>query len=285
MFIFIFLWAIAANWIAYRKGFYRLPLENKKAVLSLSHLQLFACFAIYLILALFLAPLIARYLLKILYGTTDLTTIPIIVLTGLQLAIMVAIFSLLQIFMFSSDPILVRKIWKNSALEYSRPIEFDFGLGILTWILSFPIVTIMSEVIDFLLKLLFGYTYLEQTAVKFVKQAVGSPLSLIFALLSVLVMAPLIEEFLFRGVLQTYLKKRLGPRIAILLSALFFAFFHFSLSQGLGNISLLLSLFLLGGYLGFLYQRQGSLWAPIGLHMSFNLVSALRILFFPETAT
>ncbi|NGX27559.1 MAG: hypothetical protein K940chlam6_01497 [Chlamydiae bacterium] len=284
MLIFIIIWAVAINWLAFQKGFYQLPKDLKKAELTVSHFQLLASFALYLILALLIAPLFAKFLLFSLHKINpELFGLPIALLTGIQCSAMIIVFCLLQSFLYRQDSILYRRIWKNTDHNPSHPIEFDLGLGALTWFLSFPIVTILSELIDKLLKSL-GLSFFEQTAVKFVKAAMGSPISIVFALLSVLVLAPLIEEFLFRGLLQTYFKKRLGARAAILLSAFFFSLFHFSPSQGFGNVSLILSLFLLGGYLGFLYERQGSLWAPIGLHMTFNTVSALRIVFFPEAS-
>jgi len=282
---FLLIWAIAANWIAIKKGFYKLPSAQKSAPLSVSLFQLLASFGIYLLLALVFAPLFARFVLGFIRKLQpDLFSLPSPVITGIYMGTMLIVLLLLQLFLYSQNSILYKKIWKNREHSPSRSIEFDWGLGISAWALSFPIVSILSDGIDKLLQKLVGYNHLEQTAVKFVKAAMSNPFSLVFVLVSTTVLAPLIEEFLFRGVLQTYLKKRLGAISAILLSAALFALFHFSPSQGWGNLSLLVSLFLLGGYLGFLYERQASLWAPIGLHMTFNVISALRIVFFPETS-
>ena len=60
-----------------------------------------------------------------------------------------------------------------------------------------------------------------------------------------------------------------------------FALFHFSSLQGVGNVSLILTLLVFGGFLGFIYERQSSLFASIGLHMTFNVASTLRILISP----
>jgi membrane protease YdiL (CAAX protease family) len=98
------------------------------------------------------------------------------------------------------------------------------------------------------------------------------------SVVSVVIFAPIIEEFLFRGCLQNYLKLHFGTKAAIQLSALCFALFHLTPSQGIGNFSLAVSLFLLGLFLGFLYEKQNSLFASVGLHMTFNTVSALRII-------
>lgn len=283
MFLFLLIWALGANWIAYRKQFYFFPTDNKKETPFITLLQLGIGFGIYLIIALLIAPLIVNFLSQAISNQLNLQS-SVLLVTGVQVFSLITLFCLLQLFFFYQSPDLLKKIWKNTSSPRSKPIEFDLGLGVMTWFISFPVVTILGELFDLFLKLFFNVKHFEQIAVKFVKQALGSPFSLIFALISVLIMAPLIEEFLFRGILQTYLKKRIGARSAILISALLFSLFHFSWNQGLGNISLIFSLFLLGVYLGFLYHRQESLWAPIGLHMSFNAISAFRILFFPEVA-
>jgi len=278
------LWAFLANLIAYKKGYYKLPKTSLKTTPYIQNQELVVCFAIYLALSLVLAPLFAKFLLTSYHKINpEITSLPIPFLTFLQFLNMAVVFVLLQLYIHHRNSTVYGRIWKDRQYGSTRPIEFDLGIGVLTWVLAFPVVTVLADLIDKLVKEIFGETSFEQTAVQFVKIASSSPLALFFALIAVLVLAPFIEEFLFRGLLQTHLKKRMGPKSAILISALVFALFHFSLSQGVGNISLVFSLFLLGGYLGFLYERQGSLWASIGLHMTFNVVSAMRILFLPES--
>lgn len=281
--IFIFIWAVAANWLAYTKEFYRLPKQLDKETPAITNFQLFAVFGIYILLSYILTRIILVYLLSALRQThPSLTSLPIPMITLLQFGIMTLLFIVLQWFLFKQNREVFRKIWKDRSHEPPSSIFYDLWLGMIAWFMSFPIVSIISDLVDTAMKVLFHLKDYEQNAVKFVKIAKSSPTSLVFALLSVLIAAPLLEEFLFRGVLQTYLKKRMGSGAAILLSAFCFALFHFSDVQGLGNVSLTISLFILGLFLGFLYQRQGSLWAPIGLHIAFNGVSAFRILFTPD---
>lgn len=285
MIIFVSVWAIVANWFAYRRGFYAFPKTKQQGIFAPSTIQLIVAYGIYLALALVLAPIFARFILLSWHkANPDINVLPILLITAVQFTSMAAIFLFLQLYFAKQDRELLRCIWNDPKRPKQTPVEFNLGLGAAAWFLSFPLVTVVSEFIDYLLKTQLGLTSYEQTAVKFVKAAMGSPLSIVFALLSVLVLAPFIEEFLFRGVLMTYIKKKIGAGGAILSSALFFALFHYSPSQGLGNISLVISLFILGVYLGFLYHKQGSLWAPIGLHMAFNLISAIRILILPESA-
>lgn len=84
----------------------------------------------------------------------------------------------------------------------------------------------------------------------------------LMALAAVLV-APLCEEVLFRGYLYPVAKKFTGAWLAACSSALFFAAAH-------GSLSALLPLFLFGLLLVWIYERTGSLWAPIAVHFCFN---------------
>ena len=95
---------------------------------------------------------------------------------------------------------------------------------------------------------------------------------------AVIILVPITEEFLFRGLLQSWLKQKLrSPLCSILFSSGIFVFFHYSSQLGLSNIPLLSSLFVLSCMLGYLYERQHSLWAPIGLHCFFNFMSLLLL--------
>ena len=175
----------------------------------------------------------------------------------------------------------MKKIWKEGGKE-SPPLINDLVIGALCWFLTFPLITVLGQLIDTLIQTLFELKTYEQVAVRYLKLALGHPLLLITTLITILIIAPFLEEFLFRGVLQSYLRKRLGHKTAILLSSLIFAFFHFAPSQKGGNISLIISLFVFACFLGFLYEKKRSLLAPIGLHMTFNLMSALRVFFITE---
>jgi membrane protease YdiL (CAAX protease family) len=118
-----------------------------------------------------------------------------------------------------------------------------FMLGITAWMLAFPIVQVVGQLLDLVLFLMLGLEGYEQVAVKYLKTAFQSPMQTILALISIVIIAPIVEEFLFRGTLQTYLKRRFQPKTAIVISALCFGLFHFSLDQGIGNVSLIGSLF------------------------------------------
>lgn len=144
----------------------------------------------------------------------------------------------------------------------------------------FPIVSLIGQLTDTFLYLVFDVKGYEQLAVTFLKKTLSSPIALMGSLISIVVLAPITEELLFRGLLFNFIKNRFGSKAGVIVSAVLFAVFHYSHTQGLGNISLILSLSFFGGMLAILYLMTSSLIYPILLHAIFNLLSSLRILFF-----
>lgn len=90
------------------------------------------------------------------------------------------------------------------------------------------------------------------------------------------VLAPLGEEILFRGAIQTAYESRKTPRFAITITALMFAFYHFRLS---GLPGLLPIAFVLG----FVAWRTNSIWASMLVHFGNNGMSAAQSIFYFET--
>jgi membrane protease YdiL (CAAX protease family) len=74
--------------------------------------------------------------------------------------------------------------------------------------------------------------------------------------------APLIEELLFRGFLQAFLAQHVGERAGLVGSSLVFASLH-----GMAGLPILL---LLSLCLGWLQQRTRCLWVPVSLHALHN---------------
>jgi uncharacterized protein len=107
----------------------------------------------------------------------------------------------------------------------------------------------------------------------------GTAGGLLLHLLAGAVLAPFYEEVLFRGFALRVWWSTHGPRTAIVRSSLLFVFAHV-LFVGGDSFQEAVSLAVVGGlvrvpvafFLGWLYVRTGSLWAPIGLHAAFNAI-------------
>jgi membrane protease YdiL (CAAX protease family) len=101
-------------------------------------------------------------------------------------------------------------------------------------------------------------------------------------ILSAVVIAPLFEEFLFRGHLQTLLRYFFGKWLpkgvkgqgaawgAILATSVIFALVH--------PLWMAPMIFVLALCLGYAYERTGVLWVSVVMHALFNLLSIVQFL-------
>ncbi|MGH9001183.1 MAG: lysostaphin resistance A-like protein [Acidimicrobiia bacterium] len=94
-----------------------------------------------------------------------------------------------------------------------------------------------------------------------------------FFVVGAVVMAPLVEELLYRGLLLRALQRRMSPTPAVFASAVIFALVH--LVGDPGAAELLPALAALGVLLGLVAVRTASLSLPIFIHAGFNLTTAL----------
>ncbi len=151
----------------------------------------------------------------------------------------------------------------------------DFFFGVWALAICYPLVITVGQIIRLVMHLLFQAEEVEQIAVQSLKSTFQHPILFAAMVFCVTTVVPVVEEILFRGYFQNMLRKSMGAMPAICFSSLVFAFFHFSPSQGLSNIELLASLFILSLFLGFAYEKKRSLWAPIGMHMVFNTINVI----------
>ena len=82
------------------------------------------------------------------------------------------------------------------------------------------------------------------------------------------IVMPLSEEMIFRGVVFKRYEQAFSFRRAMLLSAMFFAVTHGNLVQAMYS-------FVMGLFLAYVYEKYGSVKAPVCLHITMNLVSLL----------
>ena len=82
------------------------------------------------------------------------------------------------------------------------------------------------------------------------------------------IVAPLCEEIVFRGYFYPVLKRFSGAWPAAICSAIVFGAAH-------GQLTALLPLFIFGLLLVFIYEKTGSIWAPIAVHLCFNSATVI----------
>ena len=100
----------------------------------------------------------------------------------------------------------------------------------------------------------------------FINQAFDEiAISPIILMLTVAVIAPIYEEVIFRGILLKGMASKMNPKLALIISALFFALVHMNIPQGINA-------FLLGMLIGSIYLNRGSIYLCIFAHFINNSV-------------
>jgi membrane protease YdiL (CAAX protease family) len=153
----------------------------------------------------------------------------------------------------------------------------DIKQGIFTFFLSIFVVTAAGILVQLLTYFIFNENGNEQQIITYLRENAQILTIKILGLINIVLIAPALEELVFRGGIQKTLRRTFSPRISIVITSIIFALVHFSTEQGLGNIALLISIFILSCYLGFIYEKRQTLVAPFIVHMLFNLDGVIRI--------
>lgn len=92
--------------------------------------------------------------------------------------------------------------------------------------------------------------------------------TIIVEILAAVILAPIVEEILFRGLIYKRLKEYINPMAGILISSLLFGIYHLNIVQGVYAT-------LLGLVLAFLMEKYKNIKVPILAHMGANLFSVV----------
>jgi len=142
-------------------------------------------------------------------------------------------------------------------------LKFDVSMAVIHLLAVFPLILAGLWITLTLGRLLKGPEFtLEMHQSLGLLTDAGIGLQTLIAVFAVLIV-PVFEELLFRGFLQTSLRSVSGkPWVAIVLTSLFFSVLH--------PPTHIPALFMLSCGLGYAYERSGSLFRPILMHVFFN---------------
>ncbi len=261
--------------IAWRAGFFRNPRELDPLPEPPSLWQVFLAFCIYLGVQMIAIPALAAGWVATEQGPDQVDKVlsnPYIE-GWLNFAGICLAFPLVIAYSLSAG----KRMWEKRPMTPKARI-WEVGFGIVSWLVAFPIVTLVAESVKELIDYLVNASPLDQVAVRHLKSTYGDSSLLTMSVVAIVLLVPVIEEVLFRGFLQSYLRQNFSQRSTILLSSAIFTLAHFSPSQGMANSELLTGLFVLACFLSFIYERQRTLWPSIALHCTFNAVSVSMIL-------
>lgn len=158
------------------------------------------------------------------------------------------------------DPILEWKLWPIR-IPWHEPL-------VLYAAVLLPVA--MAAGISFWVCWQLGITNIMQEPVREILTTTD-PYRLLFFLIAAVVIAPLWEEIVFRGIIYSWIKTKFGQPLALGISSVLFGAIHF-------HAPAILPLIVLGLCLALAYERTGSLWSAIGLHALFNAGTAVNLL-------
>jgi len=176
----------------------------------------------------------------------------------------------------------------------TRSIHKDFFAAFVNLLSVWPLMMAAIALTIFFGELIFGpeYRISQHEQLELIKTYPQWSLRVLIFVVAV-IMAPVLEEMIFRGLFQTVIRsifesrnsvphqKSFGSRrfgagrnrawTAILISSGFFSMVH-------GNVPHWPALFLLGVCLGYAYEKSGSLFRPIFIHAFFNAITIIFVL-------
>ena len=88
------------------------------------------------------------------------------------------------------------------------------------------------------------------------------------SIVSAVIMAPLFEEWMFRGMILRGLLRKVSPVWAIVISAFLFSLIHLNPWQGIPA-------FILGCVFGYVYLKTGNLWLTMLMHATNNAIAVV----------
>jgi len=147
----------------------------------------------------------------------------------------------------------------------------DVKIGLKHYLIVLPIIILAGFVVDFVLRI-FGIEPEQQDIISKIlnEDSLGV---LTFMFFFGMLAAPVVEELLFRGFLQSAVKTTFGKLKAILISGFLFALVHL-------NAHVFLQIFILGLLLAYLFEKTGALIAPITVHVCHNTATLAFLISF-----
>ena len=165
-----------------------------------------------------------------------------------------------------------------------KTIHRDFLAGMANLVCVWPLVMLMIILTERFGQLIWGQDFhiQQHEELELITSYHQLPLRVLIVIVAV-VIVPLVEEMLFRGMFQTMIRSFLEIRVsgfgirnqawpAILITSALFAMVH-------ANPEHWPALFVIGACMGYAYEKSGSLLRPIFIHSVFNAISIVGTLY------
>lgn len=145
------------------------------------------------------------------------------------------------------------------------PKYTDIGYVVLGYITYFGLNIVVLTVISMLLP---GFNINEEQDIGF--EQVNSFVEYTMVFIALVVLAPLVEEVLFRGFMFTKIREKVSFWPTAIVVSLVFGLVHLQWNVGI-------DVFVLSLVLCFVREKTGAIWAGVGIHMLKNLLAFMIV--------
>lgn len=173
--------------------------------------------------------------------------------------------------------VIVALIMKDMIIEQWHDFKNDVKGNVIYGCVIGTLLIYLLGLVGGIITLLLGGNQTSENQQLIETITVSHPFIMIF---TSVVLAPMLEEFIFRGIVFGWVYE-LNPKLAHIVSAFIFGLIHIMMAILNGNIAewvQIFSYFFMGIALSFLYEKKNNIFVPILGHATNNLISMLLIL-------
>jgi membrane protease YdiL (CAAX protease family) len=163
--------------------------------------------------------------------------------------------------------------WK-AAVGFPRRPWPEVRAGALFGAVLYPVIVIgVGFVLTVLFQSLSGHAVEAPRQLPEHLSMIGVALSILYAVF----IAPIHEEFFFRGILFRSIRDRYGFTVGAVGSGLAFGLIHYIPGPALGSLLLMSVMVFTGIALAYVYERRGNIAANVVAHATFNTIGLILI--------
>lgn len=155
--------------------------------------------------------------------------------------------------------------WSGWGMDFRR-LPVRFLQAVVAYIAIWPVCFGVLQLTVFIIRLIMpDFEPQEHTTIKTLMSGEAGTTAFFLTVISALILAPIVEELLFRGLIQPLIAKAARSQwVAIVFTGVAFGIFHVPLYHAVPALGIF------GILLGYLYARTNSLVLVICLHIVFN---------------
>lgn len=151
-------------------------------------------------------------------------------------------------------------------------------LGLFTYLMYIPWAAIGASLSKLILSQVYeGSDY--ESAAQLMQRNIEWDTPIFFALaMTTALTRPILEEIIFRGIIQNYSTKSLGPIFGIAITSILFSLIHFKMGYGIANFEIIIRTFIFSLFAGYLYLKTKSLISCSVFHITNNILYLIPLI-------